>query len=121
MEIAALALKFLRARKQNDMDLHLAALQDILPLFFAYDRHNYARNATVYLISILNLNSTYPRAEELLCQNVSSVSRSDVPSSRNAVDITIEQTISKHAKSDGGIVGFSRNYTAYFRWCIAWH
>ena len=122
MEMAALALKFLRATKKNDMDLHLAALQDMLPLFyFVYDRHNYARYATVHLISILNLNSTHPGAEELLHQNGFSASRSDVPSSRYAVDITIEQTINKHAKSHRGIVGFSRNYAAYFRWCVTRH
>ena len=121
MEMAAFTLKFLGATKKNDMDLHLAALQDMLPRFFAYDRHNYARNATVYLISILNLNSTHPAAEELLHQSGFSVSRSDIPSSRNAVDITIEQTISKHAKSHRGIVGFNRNYAAYFRWCVTRH
>ena len=69
-------------------------------------------------ISILNLNSTHPEAEELLLQNEFSVSRSDAPSSRNAVDITIEQSINKYAKSHGGIVGFSRNYSAYFRRCL---
>ena len=41
--------------------------------------------------------------------------------SRNAVDITIEQTINRHAKSQGGIIGFSRNYAAYYRWCITRH
>ncbi len=49
------------------------------------------------------------------------VNRSSVPSSRNAVDITIEQTINRHAKSHGGIIGFSRNYAAYDRWCTTRH
>ena len=46
-----------------------------------------------------------------------SVNSSDVPSSRNAVDITIEQRINRHAKSHSGIVGFSRNHSAYYVWC----
>ena len=50
-----------------------------------------------------------------------SVNRSDVPPSRNAVDITIEQTINRHAKSHSGIVGFSRNHSAYYRWCRTRH
>ena len=50
-----------------------------------------------------------------------SVNRSDVPSSRNAVDITIEQTINRHAKSHSGIVGFSRNRSIYYRWCRTRH
>ena len=41
-----------------------------------------------------------------------------MPLSRNAVDITIEQTINRHAKSQGGIIGFNRNYAAYYRWCV---
>lgn len=49
------------------------------------------------------------------------VSRSEVPASRNVVDITIEQTINRHAKSSGGIIGFSRNLAAYHRWCVTRH
>ncbi len=65
-------------------------------------------------MTMLNLSETYPGAEDLLRNNGFSVSRSSVPSSRNLVDITIEQTINQHAKSHGGIIGFSQNYTAYY-------
>ena len=66
---------------------------------------------------------SHPGAEELLRKNGFSVNRSEVPSpsSRNAVDITIEQTIICHKKSLGGFVGFSRNHLAYYRCCIARH
>ena len=40
MKMVVQALKFLRATKRNDIDLHLAVLQYVLPLSFAYDRHN---------------------------------------------------------------------------------
>ena len=70
---------------------------------------------------MLNLEKTHPGAEDLLKNNGFSVNRSDVPSSRNAVDITIEQTINRHAKSHSGIVGFSRNHSAYYRWCRTRH
>ena len=50
-----------------------------------------------------------------------SLSRSSVPKCRDPVDITIEQTIKKHAKCQGGIVGFSRNNAAYYRWCTTRH
>ena len=49
------------------------------------------------------------------------VDRSEVPPSRNAVDMTIEQTINRHAKSHIGIVGFNRNCSAYYRWCRIRH
>lgn len=89
--------------------------------FFSYDRHNYARYTTVYfLLSMLNLRETHPGAEELMHQALS-VSRSDVRSRRNAVDITIEQTINHHANSRCGIIGFSRKYGPYMRWCMTRH
>ena len=69
------------------------------------------RHAKSHLI----LEKTHPGAEDLLKNNGFSVNSSDVPSSRNAVDITIEQTINCHAKSHSGIVGFSRNHSAYYR------
>ncbi|GFN83867.1 hypothetical protein PoB_001037300 [Plakobranchus ocellatus] len=49
------------------------------------------------------------------------MSRSDTPAFRTAVDMTIEQTINKHAKTSGGIVGFSRSLPAYYRWCVTRH
>ena len=70
---------------------------------------------------MLNLSNTHLGAEELLKSDGFSVSRSTVPLSRNPVDITIEQTINRHAKSHGGIIGFSRNYAAYHRWCVTRH
>ena len=69
----------------------------------------------------MNLFKTHPGCKELLEQNGFSVSRSKVTCSRNAVDITIEQTINRHAKSQGGIIGYSRNYAAYYRWCVTRH
>ena len=63
-------------------------------------KQNYA-----YVVPMLNL----PGATELLRENGLSVKRSSMPASRNAVDITIEKTINRHAKSSGRIIVFSRN------------
>lgn len=121
MDIIQMVLTFIKASKENNLDLHIAALYKLCPLFFAFDHQNYARYVPVYLMSLLNLTTTHPGATELLKRNGFSVSRSGVPNSRNPVDITIEQTINKHAKSQGGIIGFSRNYSAYYRWCTTRH
>ena len=107
--------------KENDLDLHIAALYALCPMFFAYDHCNYARYVPCYLMTLMNLSETHPGCRELLQKNGLSVSRSSVPLSRNPVDITIEQTINRHAKSQGGIIGFSRNYAAYYRWCMTRH
>ena len=85
-------------------------------MFFSIDHPNYARYSAFYLSNMLNLEKTHPGAEDLLKNNGFSVNRSDVSSSSNAVDITFVQTINRHAKSHSGIVGFSRNRSAYYRW-----
>ena len=121
MEKVALLLRFTRATRLNDLDLHIASLWDMCSSFFAYNHHNYARYVPVYLLTLMNLSHTHPEAEDLLRRNGFSVSRSDVPASRNPVDLTIEETINRHAKSHCGITGFSRNPAAYNRWCITRH
>ena len=121
MDIIQLILTLIRATKENDLDLHIACLYRLCPLLFAFDHNNYARYVQVYLMTLMNLPSSHPGSTELLKNNGFSVSRSSVPRSRNAVDITIEQTINRHAKCQGGIIGFSRNYAAYFRWCMTRH
>ncbi|GFO19344.1 hypothetical protein PoB_004584900 [Plakobranchus ocellatus] len=61
------------------------------------------------------------QSKDLLQANGFSVSRSDTPASRTAADMTIEQTINKHAKTSGGIVRFNRSLPAYYRWCVTRH
>ena len=107
-------LKFLRATKENNYDLHLACLRDMCPFMFSMDHQNYARYLTVYLVSFLNLPVNHLGAETLLRSN----GFRDILGSRVPVNMTIEQTINRHAKSRGGIIEFSRNYAAYYQKCL---
>lgn len=72
------------------------------------------------MLNLLNLPNSHPVAWKLLSQHGISVNRTGF-ANRCAVDITIEQAINCHVKSSGGIVGFSRNQSAYYRWCMARH
>ena len=116
-----LILTFLRATKENDLNLYILCIQKMCPLFFAYDHQNYARYLSVYHLTLVNLELTHRGAKDLLHQNGFSVSRSDIPGNRNAIGITIEQTINRHAKSRGEKIGFSRNFVVYHRWCMTRH
>ena len=50
------------------------------------------------------------------------MSRSDVPAGRCAIDMTIEQTTNKDAKTRGRIIEFSRSLPTYYnRWCVTRH
>ena len=98
MKKVGLILQFHRATKENCLTLHLASLQN----------HHVFQLRSPRLCKILCI---------LLVEYVEpGKNRSDVPSSRNAVDITNEQTINRHAKSHSRIVGFSRYRSAYYRW-----
>ena len=98
MEKVGLILQFQRAIKENRLTLHLASLQRMRGLFFIFDHPNYARYSAFYLLNMLNLEKMHPGAEDLLKNNGFSVNRSGVPSFRNAVDITFEQTIKKRSR-----------------------
>ena len=121
MDFVWLILTLIKATTMIDLQLHLASIYSLCPIIFAYYHINYARYLPFYLMTIMNLSITHPGAEKLLRDNSISVHRSSVALSRNAVDITKEQTIIRHAKSQGGIIGFSRYYAAYCRWCVTRH
>ena len=112
LDFVWMLLRFQRGAKENNFSLHLSSLEDMSSLFFTYDHPNYAYYTVVYILTMLNLDKSHPGAEKILKGNGISVNRSSIPSSRNAVDITVEQTINKHAKSQGGNTGFSLNHSA---------
>ena len=95
-----LLLRFLRATKMNDLDLHITCLQQLCPLLFSMDHHNYARYLTVYFISLLNLSDSHPGAESLLRNDGFSVCRSDVPASRTAVDLRLNKPLTGTPKQE---------------------
>ena len=118
MERHWLLLKLSLATKTNNLDLHISSLQSMCPLLFAVNHQQYAKYLSVYTINLLNLPN---EARALLEQNGFSVLRSKTTAGRTPVDLTIEQTINKHAKSNGGIIGFSRSLPAYYRWTVTRH
>ena len=54
----------------------------------------YAHYTVVYTLTILNLDKTHPGAKKLLKGNGISVNRSSSPSSKNAVNITVDDKLS---------------------------
>ena len=114
-------LSFLEAVKENDLQLYLQSLRTMCGMMFSSDHLHYARYLSVYYTELVNRVNASPEVENLLQTYGISVSRSAVPGCRNPIDLTIEQTINRSAKTAGGVVGFSRNSNAYYRWCLARH
>jgi len=114
-------LRFLRAIKENDLPSYTNCLRSLCPLLLSADRLNYAHYLPMYYRHLVNISQTHPGAEALLERYGFSVARSSVPACRVPVDMAIEQTINKSAKTSGGIIGFTKNMDAYRRWCITQH
>jgi hypothetical protein len=114
-------LRFLEAIKENDLELYIKSLRALCALMFSADHLNYARYLPMYYTHLKNLVTTNENVKVLLGKYGLSVARSKVPACRNAVDLTIEQTINRSAKTTGGVVGFSRNENAYYRWSLTRH
>ena len=114
-------MRYQRSIKENNLEEYIISIRQLCSLLFSADHLNYARYLPVFHFQLSNLPTTHPGAERLLLENGFSVCRSSVPACRNAVDLTIEQTIKRSAKTQGGVIGFSRNVSAYQRWCVARH
>ena len=79
----------------------------MLPRVIAYNRNNYAGHMSVYWCEMVLLPQTHPYSNALLVDGQFAVQRSafaQVP-----VDHTIEQTMNRDSKTNGGIVAISRS------------
>ena len=122
IEMVSLLLRFIRATREGDWNLHLVCVKDMLPWMFAYDRINYARYLPVYLCDMLALEQNHPSVHQAVNSGDFVVQRSSCNGfSQVAVDQTIEQTINCDTKSKGGIIGFSLNKAAVQRWVLTSH
>jgi len=105
-------------RRVHGIDAGLASL------FFSADHQHYGWYLPLYYQQLAELQTSYHSTQELLRANCFSVSRSNVPSSRNPVYLTIEQTINRRnrsAKTAGGVDGVSLKPSTYQRWGVTRH
>ena len=54
-------LGLIRASHEGEWKLHLLCIRSIIPWFFAYDKQNYVRCASVYYSQMTQLGSTHPK------------------------------------------------------------
>ena len=64
VEMVDLLLTFIRTIKIGHWEGHLRATREMLPWFFAYDKPNYSRYATLYLADMLKLPETHPEIHD---------------------------------------------------------
>ena len=119
IELVHIYLLLDRACRTNDLSLYIYALGEMIPVFFACHRPNYARWITRYHLNLLNMERTHPGICEVFNAGALSIRRSSKSFARNAVDLTLEQTINRDAASrQGGIAAFTQNTSARKRWTV---
>ena len=111
-------LKLDESVRANDLDQYIHCLSKLCPLFFTMDHQNYARYLSFYVSKLRKMTS---EETTLLREGGFSAGRSNIPNSREPNDKCMEETGIRHAKTKGGIIGFSRNIDAYYRWSMTRH
>ena len=71
MDIIQKILTLIRATKENYLQLHIAALYALCPIFFAYDDSNYTRYLPAYLMTLMNCQRHIQGAKNYLKRMVS--------------------------------------------------
>ncbi|XP_038063921.1 uncharacterized protein LOC119734467 [Patiria miniata] len=122
LEMVENVLLFVKATRDGDWALHLAAVRALVPWMFSYDRTNYSRYLPVYWLEMKSLEKTHPFVLNEFQIGNFAVQRQDVHGfSRVACDMTIEQTANRDSKTRGGMKGFTTNKGASNRWIRAHH
>ena len=106
--MSEILLALLRASREGDWMLHLAAIRQMIPWCFAYDKLNYARFLPYYYAMMSRLPIDYPDVHDHFMQGGFSVQIGKKnPYGRIPVDQTIEETVNKDNQTPGGTKGFS--------------
>ena len=122
IKMVCLLLDFIRSSREGDWTAHLSSMRQMLPWMFAYDRVNYCRYMSLYWCEMTALKDTHPAAHAEFSNGEFCVQRSTISTfSQVPVDQCIEQTINRHTKTKGGIVGFSRKPAAVQKWVVNAH
>ena len=109
---------FVRAEREGEWPLHLWALQQMLPYFFAAGHHQYARYGTYYLYSMEKLHGDVfeqfmkgehvMRHKEGLWNGIWS-------------DMFVESTFMRYGKGPQGIIGVTMKPDMVKKWAYSMH
>ena len=107
--------------REGNFALHLASVENSLPIFRECDSLNYLRYGSFYLETIKALQSTHPEVIKQFMGGKFVVK--DRAGCFNAVapDMKLEQSIQRASKGSGGIVGQTRNTAVVVEWQLFFH
>lgn len=111
-------MTYIRAERESDWNLHLAVVEDMLPLFFAAGHVNYARYASYYLQSMYDLPN---ELQQQMAKGEHTMHH--IPGLFNGIwsDMAIETTFMRYGHSKHGMVGITLNPDAVKTWAYSLH
>lgn len=111
----------IRSDREGNWALHLQAVEDLLPLFAAFDSTNYLRWCSLYLEDMHQLPQTNPVIYEAFSDGKFVVKRTPGKFKAVGADMALEQTINKSQKSASGIIGRTKQKQYVARWELIYH
>lgn len=102
-DMIQLLRSFIRSERLGDWILHLVTLKKMLPYFAAAGHNHYAKCIYLYLQQMLELLLTHPEVYKIFMNGDFIIRRSDRYWGGIACDLTIEQTLMRSVKSQGGM------------------
>lgn len=112
IDMACIILRFIRAERDGIWVLHLSSLAVMLPYFHAYGHINYARWVQVYLAGKHRLPETALAVHQEFVAGNFPVKGSDEPFNQVWTDLKLEQSLNRHSKTSGGVIGMTQNQGA---------
>ena len=121
IDMVEILLRFIRAERAGDWNLHIDSLSDMLPYFFAYDRINYARWGSVYFADMKSLPWSAKEVHDEFMNGNHPIKRAAGSFNQVWTDLALEQSINRDSKVKGGIIGFTQQKDAVNRWYLTAH
>ena len=103
-----------RSMKTGDFELFKYILPKISNLFFIFNQSNYARWLVKYHGTLMKINETHPEISADMKSGYFGIQRTEKSFSRQAIDLTLEQTIKADAaKRLFEIINFTDHFQGY--------
>lgn len=111
-------LQFIRATRDGNWLMYLAALEEMCTYFFAYNRHDYAQHIPEYIAQMYSLKTSHPQIWNEFERGEFVVKRNPVPFTSVGHDQAQEHMNRVH-KGDGALPGIMTSPDAILKYCLS--
>ena len=109
------------ADREGDFLLSVKSIQDLCPIFLGADAIHYLRYGSFYLKTFKSLKYDHHKLYAAFMKGDFVIKTSKRPFNGVTVDMKLDQTIQRSAKSVGGIIGRSKAVHYVTEWSIIYH